>query len=266
MTRNKNCVEIPEKDRIELAKEFDSSCVAALSEFVPPEALKKSYKEGSVTLSQCAAAFKRIDKDVFAWLNSRSITLKSFYSVLAAYTVDRCGCKTVRQCRSYLKAIMRNPMNQRGVLAYIESRRESLEKNASVIKSVLRGVDGLCEITFRKNRVSRPSAMLNAMFENGSLVRYLGGKLPYHFMALVPDVGKLIEKHATRHVNIYDVNQTVMDDEFALLYKSLGRYRNESMYACRCITGNPIVIKGILPFTDEYYYTKYLPEHSKTVK
>ena len=260
--RAKDCIEIAEDERLGLAEEFDRSCLAALSELVPPELLKTVSKDGTKTLEQCQAAFKRIDKDVFSWLNAHSMTLKSYYSAVALYTVKRCGCTTFRQCRSYLKAIMRNPTNQRGVLAYVNSYREELGKNKEVLRSLMLSITRLCDLTFNKDRVSRPSLVLQTIIDNGSLGRYLGGTLSYHFMALVPNIGEIIEKTATTHVDIRNIKNRVMDDEFALFYDSLEKYKHEAVRACKCITGNPISIKGVLPFTDEYYYKKYLPEHS----
>lgn len=258
----KDCIDIAEEDRLELAKEFDNSCIAALSETTPPELLKNVCKDGVRTLSTCAAAFKRIDKDVHAWLMGHQTSLKAYYSAVAIYTVKKCNCTTIRQCRSYLKAIFRNSVNQKSVLAYMTSTRNEFLKNKEVIRSVLLSVSRLCDLTFTKNRVSRPSVVLQSIIDNGSLDRYLGGTLSYHYMALLPNIDEIIERSATKRVDIRNVRNKVLDDEYALFLDALPKIRYEASTAMKSITGNPIMLKGILPFTDEYYYKNYLPEHS----
>lgn len=259
------CIDIPEENRLELAKEFDNSCIVALSEFAPSDILNMTKKDGVMTLKSCQAAFKRIDLNVHSWLMAHGLSLKAFYSAVGEYTVKKCNCTTLRQCRSFLKAIFRNPVNQRNVLAYIHNREVEMAKNKDVIKSLLLSIAKLCDLTFTKNRVSRPSLMLQTIIDNGSLGRYLGGTLSYHFMALVPNIGEIIEKTANTQVDAINSKKKVMSEEYALFYESIPKYKQEAISACKCITGCPITIKGVLPFTDEYYYKKYLPEHSGQV-
>lgn len=262
MKTKKDCVEIPEEDRLALAKSFDESCVIALSEFVPEDMLKMTKKDGTHTMRECAAAFKHIDKDVYAWLLNRKMSPKAYYSAVGQYTVQKCGCKSLRQCRSFLKAIFRNPVNQKSVIAYINNKSEEIAKNKETIRSILLSISHLCDLTFRRDRVSCPSAVLQTIIDNGSLGRYLGGTLSYHFMALVPNIGEIIEKTARTQIDITNTKNLIMNEEYAVFYDSIPKYKQEAISACKCITGCPIIIKGVLPFVDDYYYKKYLPEHS----
>ena len=263
--KNEDRIKIEKDRRLGLAIAFDSACMDALSEAVPGEMLRMTKQNGIKTLESCQYAFSGMDRQTYEWLERNGLDLKSFYSKTAKFIVDRFDCRNLASCRKYLRAIFRNPSNQRAIIADIVSRKNEDEKNKSVMRSILLSIVRLCDLTFAKNRVGRPSDVLKSIMDNGSLWRYLGGTLSYHFMSLVPDIGKAIEG-SSGQVDFRNVNRKVMIDEYREFYESLAQYRYESVRACNGIAGNAITIKGILPFTDEYYCTKYVPEHSGRVK
>ena len=265
MTKKHDQVEIDESERQGLAEAFDKACVKALADFAPMDILKMTSTDGVQTLKRCPGAFKGIDRSTYTWLMEHGVSLTSYYTEMAEYLVKKCQCVTLRHCRSFLKAMFRNASNQRAGIAYIVGKQEEADKNKAVIKSLLLSITHLCDLTFTKNRVGRPSEVLKSILDNGSLGRYLGGTLSYHFMSLIPNIGEIIEGSAGQ-VDFRNAKKKVMSDEYAVFYESLPRYKQEATRACECIAGNPIVIKGLLPFTDEYYCTKYVPEHSGCVK
>jgi hypothetical protein len=198
-------------------------------------------------------------------LESTGRTRKAFYSAVAEYVVEKCGCRSLQQCRSYLRAIFKNPSNQRKVATYMLARAEEFKKNKDVINSVLLSIAGLCELTFKKERVSRPSTMFQTIVNSGSLGRYLGGTLSYHFTSLIPNIGEMIERTAGKQADYRNVNKKQMSEEYSQFYNSIAKYKYEAEQALRTIKGNNILIKGVLPFADDYYYKHYLPEHSGAI-
>ena len=145
------------------------------------------------------------------------------------------------------------------------ARAEEFKKNKDVINSVLLSIAGLCELTFKKERVSRPSTMFQTIVDNGSLGRYLGGTFSYYFTSLIPNIGEMIERTAGTEVDYKNVRKRRMSEEYIHFYNSIARYKYEAEQALRTIKGNNILIKGVLPFADEYYYKYYLPEHSGAI-
>lgn len=249
------------EQRQALALAFDKAVFAALSDLIPRENLH-SVKDGRATLRQCESSFKRIDDGVNAWLTANSMSLQEFYSAIGQYVVKKCSCRSITQARRYLFAIMKNPDNQKRVLGYVMECRKELKENENTIRSILLSIKKLCDMTFTKNRVSRPSIILDEIVKNGSLGRYLGWSLSYHFMSLIPNIDKEIQEYGTTRSSISNVNNKVLDDEYAMFCDDLAKYKYEAMKACRCLTGCPIIREGLLPFMDRYYCETYLPEHS----
>lgn len=261
MTANSK-VAIPQEDALGLAIEFDKSVLAALSDKVGEE-VRVPGEPGKRTMAACRACFRSIDPSVQAFIESRSMTLKAFYSAVAMYIVSEGSAMSLSRARGNLSKLWRNPQGLNLVCKYIVTRQEEIRKNKEVLRSILLSVYKLCNLTFTKERVARPSAIFDSIVKAGSLGRYLGGTLSYHFVALVPNIKEAIEQHASKRVDIYNTSVTRLDDEYAAFYDDLPRYKYEASQACKCLTGSSINLHGILPFTDEYYYNTYLPEHSK---